>query len=100
MPSRSACSVISSLSIPTSGRNTGICDAVSITAMLSSVCDATWPIDVAGHERAGADVARNALGDAQHHPPVHDHAKSPGTLSVICRCSSPNGIRYRRVRNW
>ena len=36
--------MISSLSMPTSGRNTVSCAAVSITVMLSSVCDATWPI--------------------------------------------------------
>ena len=51
--------------------------------MFSSVCDATWPIDLAGDQRARVPLARQPLGDAQHQPPVdHDaqlgrHRRAP-----------------------
>ena len=43
VPMRSACAMISDLSMPISGRNTSIGVAPAITVMFSSVCDATWP---------------------------------------------------------
>ncbi len=43
VPMRLASFVISSLSMPTSGRSTGPPAAASITDMLSRVCEATWP---------------------------------------------------------
>ncbi len=74
-PERSAWAVISSLSIPTSGRSTSIVVAPAIVVRLSSVCDATWPIDFAGDQRLGAPAARQPLGDSHHQPAIHHDAK-------------------------
>ena len=64
--------------MPTSGRKIGMCAALSITAMLSSVCDATWPM-TSPVTSAWARTSRAIRSrDAQHQPPVDDHAQSPG----------------------
>ena len=45
--------------MPTSGRRIGSLVAAEMTAMFSSVCDATWPTDFAGDQRARAAHARD-----------------------------------------
>ena len=74
VPSARACSVISSLSMPISGRRTGSSAASSIRAEIRERLGGDLAQAVAGHERGGARAMREAFGDAHHETAVDDHA--------------------------
>ena len=78
VPSRCASAVISSLSIPTSGRSTGIATTSLIAVMFSSVCDATWPTTSPVTSARRPVLARDRFGDAHHQPAVDHDAQRRG----------------------
>ena len=94
-----ASAVISSLSMPISGRKTGSVTTLPTTARFSSVCDATWPTTSPVTSACARRSPRDALGDAQHQPAVDHHAHRAGTDSTTCCWISPNGdeIELRAV---
>ena len=75
VPSRCASVVISSLSMPMSGLNTGSVDTEPMVAMFSSVCDATWPMTSPVTSAPACAVCAIASRNAQHQPPIDDHAQ-------------------------
>ena len=76
MPIRSASAVISSLSMPTSGRRiSSVGRARQSSVMFSSVCDATWPMTSPVTSARACHLPREPLGDPQHQPPVDDDAQ-------------------------
>ena len=74
VPSRCASRVISSLSMPMSGRSTGSVATSPIDGRFSSVCDATWPT-TSPVTSARAPARRRSLGDPHHQPPIDDDAQ-------------------------
>ena len=75
MPSRCASAVISSLSMPTSGRSTGSVATSLIEVRFSIVCDATWPTTSPVTSACARCCARDRLGDAHHQAAVDDDAQ-------------------------
>ena len=72
MPSRCASAVISSLSIPMSGRSTGIVDDVVDRREVLERLRRDLADDFPGHQRLRAVLARDLLGDPHHQPAVDD----------------------------
>ena len=95
VPSRCASAVISSLSIPTSGRRTGIGRRVDRRHVLERL-RGDLPDDFAGDERLGAVAARDGFCDP-HHQPAVDHDAERRRDREHDRCwISPNGTRNSR----
>ncbi len=67
--------MISSLSIPTSGRRTGSVTTLSIAARFSSVCDATWPTTSPVTSACAPFARAQSLGDPHHQAAVDDDAQ-------------------------
>ena len=70
--------MISSLSIPMSGRKIGSVATLPIDRQVLERLRRHLSDDVAGHERLRAPRARDALGDAQHEPAVDDDPHRAG----------------------
>ena len=73
-PDLVASAIISSLSIPISGRKTGSVTHARPTARFSSVCEATWPTTSPVTSACALRARAIPLGDAHHQPAVDDHA--------------------------
>ena len=76
-PSRTASAMISSLSMPTSGRTVSSGVEASTTARLSSVCDATWPTTSPVTSVCACTCGGQRRGNPHHQPAVDDHAHRP-----------------------
>ena len=64
--------MISSLSMPISGLNTGSVATDPIVVRFSSVCDATWPITSPVTSAPACALAAIASRDSEHEPPIDD----------------------------
>ena len=103
---RSACAMISFLSMPTSGRSTSVDVAAAIVCMFSSVCDETCP-RLSPVTSDARPALPERLGDPQHHPTIeHDamaarHARHDLALDLAERHHPEIGAQLiaREVRD-
>ena len=75
VPMRAASGVISSLSIPTSGRSISHRRRLGDGGQVLERLRRDLADHLARHQRARPPVAREPLGDPQHQPPVDDDAQ-------------------------
>ena len=101
MPSRCASAVISSLSMPTSGRRTGSVTTSLIERHVLERLRRDLADDVAGDERLRPvrprDAPRRCASSAGGRS---RRAAAARTARTTCCWISPNGTRSRRERNW
>ena len=96
---RCASAVISSLSIPISGRKSGSVATLPTTARFSSVCDATWPTTSPVTSACAWRSPADALGDPQHQPAVDDdaHRSRHGEHDLLLNVAERHEIQARAL---
>ena len=90
--------MISSLSVPMSGRKTGRSTAASVARMFSRVCEATWPRLSPVTRAPACSYAASRLGHLEHEAAVEDHAQGRRCEQRYLALDVAKRDRRRRAR--